>query len=309
MKSKNNKILLIIGICLFIVILVFLFFNKKTTDNTSDNTPFTDENGRLIVIAASFPVYDLAKNVGGDKAAVFLILPPGMEPHSYQPTAKEIELIKTSAIFFYTSSLMETWAPDLAKIITPKTKIISVAEKLNDNSSDPHVWLDFSKTQLMVDNIAATYESLDPVNAAYYQQNATNYKQKLSKLDDEYFSGLKDCNFKEFISSGHFTFGYLARRYNLGYQSVQGVIPDNSLDTDRIIRLSQEIKEKKQPYIYYEELIMPRVGGLMRQTSGAELLSLNAAHNVGPYDIESGITFLSLMENNLLVLKKGLICH
>lgn len=309
MKSKNKKILVAIIILFSLALLFFLFFNKKPIDSYVDRTPFVDEVGRLIVVTSNFAVYDFAKIVGGDKTTVSLILPPGAESHAYRPTAKDLDIIKKSAIFFYTSSLLESWAPALADTVTPKTKILATAENLNDESLDPHVWLDFGKAQIMVDNIAIAYSSIDPENTSYYEQNATYYKQKLTELDAQFVAGLKDCNFKEFVSSGHFTFGYLANRYNLKYQAAQGFIPDDSLDVEKVLRLSKELKDSAQPYVYYEELRMPHTGELIRQSSGANLMPLNAAHNVGAYDIESGVNFLSLMENDLAILKKGLICR
>lgn len=310
MKAKNKKIVWFgSAIIIILVILCIIFLRDKPISPVVDNSPFVDSSGRLVVVTSLFPVYDFAKIIGGDKASVSLILPAGSEAHAYRPLDKDKEIIKNSAIFFYTSSLMEPWAPDLASSLSPKTKMLAVAENLNDATLDPHVWLDFSKASLMVDNITAEYKLVDPANAAYYEQNATQYKQELSKLDADYTAGLSNCKFQEFISGGHFAFGYLARRYNLKYQAAQGFIPDNSLDTEKVLRLSKELKDTKQPYVYYEELIMPYLGELMRQSSGANLMPLNAAHNIGAYDIESGINFIGLMESDLLILKKGLICH
>ncbi len=295
---------------MFVMILLFLFILKKgPQDKIIDTSPFLDENGRLLVSTTLFPVYDFAKVVGGDKANVFLLLPAGSEAHAYLPTEIDKERIAKSALFFYTSSLVEPWAPEFSETLTPKTKILAVADNLNDADLDPHVWLDFSKASLMVDNITAAYKTVDPKNSDYYDRNASDYKQKLLKLDNDYLAGLKDCEFREFISSGHHAFGYLAQKYNLKYQSAQGLVPDANLDTEKVLSLSKELKDTKQPYVYYEELIMPYIGELMRQSSGANLMPLNAAHNVGAYDVESGVTFISLMEGDLKILRKGLICR
>lgn len=310
MKFKNKKI---IGFCLVVVttliILLIIALRTKPVAGPVDSTPFRDESGRLIVTASNFPVYDFAKAVGGDKAVVSLILPAGHEAHAYVPSEGDKEIIKNSAVLFYTSDLMETWAASLLSIVTPKTKVFATATNLNDATLDPHVWLDFSKASLMVDNIASEYKLIDPQNASYYEQNATEYKKLLTNLDAEYASTLKDCQFQEFISGGHFAFGYLASRYNLKYQAAQGFIPDSSLDTDKVLRLSKELEDTKQPYVYYEELIMPYLAELMHQTSGARIMPLNSAHNIQKYDVESGITFIGLMKSDLGILKMGLSCR
>ena len=312
MKIKNKKkIIFLSSLFLLIVVLicVFIYLKNRKPETLSDNTPFRDDKGRLIVTTSLFPVYDFARIVGGDKAIVNLILPPDSETHSFKPLPKDIDLVKKSALFFYTSKLMESWAPDLAKEVSLKTKVFPAADGLDGNSGDPHVWLDFDKASQMVDRIAADYRIIDPVNTAYYQNNAEVYKNKLKELDVKFLSGLKDCKFSEFISGGHFTFAYLAKRYNLKYQSVQGVMPDDSRDTDKLITLGKELKASGQPYIYYEELTMPTLAEVLHRMSGAKLMSLNAAHNVGKYDISSGITFINLMENDLSTLQKGLECR
>lgn len=309
MKNKNKKIIWSSVLALIIIIVaLLLIFRNKPILTVIDSSPYLDASGHLVVTTSLFPVYDFAKIVGGDKATVSLILPAGSEAHAYKPSDTDKETIKKSAIFFYTSSIMEPWAVSLSSDLTAKTKTLAVAENLNDETLDPHVWLDFTKASLMVDNISAEYKLVDPKNAAYYQQNADNYKQELAKLDTDFQAGLKDCKLHEFISGGHYTFGYLAKRYNLKYQAAQGFIPDASLDVQKVLRLSHELKDGGQPYVYYEELIMPYLAELMHQESGSKKMPLNAAHNIGKFDIESGVTFISLMKSDLETLKTGLSC-
>ena len=80
------------------------------------------------------------------------------------------------------------------------------------------------------------------------------------------------------------------------------------MDVDKVLRLSKELKASGEPYVYYEELIMPYLAEILHQQSGAQIMPLNAAHNIGKYDVESGVSFISLMESDLEILKKGLDC-
>lgn len=306
MHKKYRKYLVIILILLVITIL--FLFKQKHVVTPIDTSPFRNEQGQLIVNTALFPVYDFAKNVGGEKAVVSLILPPGSEAHAYRPSDADKQLINNSAIFFYTSDLMESWASDLKKSVSPRTLIVATANNLNGSNSDPHVWLDFSLASQMVDNIKTAYQQIDPQNSSYYQTNADNYKEKLKKLDADFSQGLSNCQFKEIISGGHHAFAYLSSRYGLDYQSVQTYSPSNDLDTERVLYLIDRVKEKKLPYVYYEELIMPYLAELIHQGSGARIMPLNSAHNVARYDIETGITFIGLMETDLDILKMSLSC-
>ncbi|MEI6836033.1 MAG: zinc ABC transporter substrate-binding protein [Candidatus Falkowbacteria bacterium] len=309
--EKKKKLIWTLIFCLGVFLIIFglTYLNKRRSESLIDRSPFRDSQGRLVVTTSLFPIYDFAKIVGGDKTVVSLILPPGSEAHAFLPQAKDLELIKNSALFFYTSDLMEKWANALSYNLSARNKIVPVASGLNDASLDPHVWLDFSKASLMVDVIAKNYEALDPQNAAYYQANAEAYKEKLSNLDNLFKTSLANCQFKEIISGGHYTFGYLAKHYNLKYQAVQGFVPDKNVDAEKILMLSQELKTSGAPSVYYEEMIIPQLAELLRQESGVSLMPLNAAHNVGRYDIESGVTFIRLMENDLSILKIGLKCQ
>lgn len=309
MLIRNKQKFWFLALLLILIIAsVIYYFTHRSPVTEIDNTPFRDAAGRLIVSTTLFPVYDFAKNVGGDKVSVFLILPAGQEAHAYRPSAPDLEKINQSALFFYTSDLMEPWAQAVVANLSSKTRSLATASGLNDDL-DPHVWLDFSKAMIMVDNISASYQSLDPENAAYYEASASSYKQKLNDLDVKFATDLKSCRFNKFFSGGHNTFSYLAKHYNLEYEAAQDYIPDNTLDVPKILSLSKELKDAGQTHVFYEELISPYLAELIRQESGARKISLNAAHNVGRFAVESGVDFLSLMENNLQSLKIGLACQ
>lgn len=290
---------------LFLIILFFYLFFLKTADTQPEEVfPSYDSSGRLLVMTASFPVFEFARIVGGDQAAVSLILPPSIELHHFVPSEETFKEITKSAIFFYTSDILEPWAEELE--ITNK---VAVANDLANEEGDPHVWLDFSLASQMVENISLVYQEIDPINKKSYQERAAAYQEELRLLDQEFQIGLANCQWRELIIAGHNTFAYLAQRYNLNYHSLQGFIPDDSVDVEKIIFLSETLKKSGQPYVFFEELIMPYLGSLLRQGAGVELLALNAAHNVGRFDTISGITFLSLMRNNLKTLQLGLVCQ
>jgi zinc transport system substrate-binding protein len=305
--KKKIKIIIAIIIFLLLVIAIFYYFKSNNKEASGPNI-FRDETGKIIVSTASFPVYDFAKEVGGDKIKVNLLLPPGIEAHSFSPATKELSSMASSSIVFYDSSLMEPWMDGVAETLSEKTRLVAVADNLAEGD-DPHVWLDFTKDMIMVDNIKKAYQILDPGNFNYYEAQATNYKNKLQTLDQLYFSSLKDCQFKDLVQGGHQAFAYLARRYDLNYFPSQGPEPKMELDMTKTLAQVDRLKASGQGYIYYEELIMPSLAEVVRQQTGAKMLMLNAAHNVARFDIEGGLTFIKIMENNLKALKLGLSCQ
>jgi zinc transport system substrate-binding protein len=307
MKSKILVIILLITL-----IFIIVSCQRKWEEYPGDK--------KLKVATTLFPVYDFARHIAKQKADVSLLLPPGVESHSFELTPGDILKINESDILIYTGRYMEPWVEDILKGINNKKILIIDASKniltVNGHNHrnryikiDPHIWLDFFHAQKMVDNILRGFIEKDPVNSDYYLKNAEEYKKKLYDLDVKYRNSLSSCKKDIFIHGGHFAFGYLARRYNLKYLSAyRGFSPDAEPTPQKLIELVGKIKEHHIKYIFYEELINPKVSEMIAKDTGAKLLKLHGAHNVTKDEFQSGVTFLSLMEQNLRNLKIGLEC-
>jgi zinc transport system substrate-binding protein len=284
-----------------------------------------------VVVTTLFPLYDFARNVGGDKADVSLLLPPGVEPHSFEPKPADLLRIHRADIFVYTGDFMEPWAAVLVKgagkdgpLIVDSSRGVALqapaqgaAEGRMDtgahagaaHTADPHIWLDFGNAQVMVDNILAAFVEKDPANRAFYEKNARGYKARLAGLDEEFKKGLASCATYLFVHGGHSAFSYLARRYGLTYVSVYGVTPNAEPSPRRLAWIVGEMRRSGVRYVFYEELIQPRMAETLAREAGAELLPLNGGHNVTRDQVEKGVTFIAIMENDLKNLRAGLQCR
>lgn len=277
----------------------------------------------LTVVTTLFPLYDFAKNIGGQKADVTLLLPPGVEPHAFEPRPGDILKIHEADMFVYTGRFMEPWVEDILKGTTNQGPLVidaSRAIKLTEESAkdkqknergkvDPHIWLDFSNAKRMVANILDGFLNRDPSNKDFYLKNAEGYTKKLDELDRRFRDSLASCKKDIIIHGGHFAFGYLAKRYNLTYISAyKGFSPDAEPTPRNLISLTKKLKENDVKYVFYEELISPKVAEVIARETGARLLMLHGAHNVTRDDMDRGITFISLMEHNLDNLRTGLEC-
>lgn len=285
------------------------------------------EEKRLKIIATLFPLYDFTRNVAGDKADISLLLPPGIEAHSFEPKLGDILRINTADLFIYTGKYMEPWVENILKGVDNKRLLIIDSSKGitmlrgagRDNSRrthknehgkiDPHIWLDLSNAQKIVDNICDGCVRMDPANKDFYVKNAEGYKAKLLELDRRFKNTLTHCKKDIFIHGGHFAFDYLAKRYNLKYISAYQGSPDAEPTPKRMIELKEKMKEYDIHYVYYEELIMPRVAEVIAKETGATLMRLHGAHNISKEDMDKGVTFVYIMEENLKNLKAGLQCQ
>lgn len=278
--------------------------------------------GRLVVVTTIFPLYDFARTIGGDQADVSLLLPPGVEAHSFEPKPSDIAKINTANLFIYTGKFMEPWAQDIArgadnqnlKIVDASAGVSLIPGVFHDadepvGSEDPHIWLDFDNDRQIIKTIVEAFIAADPVNAAYYQERALAYQNSLTALDLQYKTSLAKCSSKEIVYGGHYAFGYLAKRYSLEYLAAQGVSPDSEPTAQDLINLVEQIRSNNIKYVFYEELSSPKVAETISRETGARLLLLNAAHNLSQEDLAAGITFLDIMKNNLENLRLGLQCN
>lgn len=281
---------------------------------------------KILTVTTLFPLYDFAKNVGGDRVEVTLLLPPGMEPHSFEPRPSDIVKLNRAGLFIYTSSSMEPWANDILKglqntdlLIVESGRGIPVTmpppgranpRRQDDfyGIEDPHVWLDFSDAVKMVENIRDGFITKDPGGKETYEKNSSAYIEELKKLDDRYRGSLRDCRKNIIVSGGHFAFSRMARRYGFRYVSVYGVSPNAEPTAAQLARIMKLVRENDVRHLFHEDLINPRVSETLSREAGVTLLRLHAAGNVTKMDFDRGETFLSLMDQNLENLKKGLQC-
>jgi len=334
---KKEKLIPVFCIAVILCLTITSCGKKKPADNGKK---------RIAVVTSLFPLYDFTRNIGQNKADVTLLLPPGVEAHTFEPRPADIVRINSADIFVYTGRFMEPWVDNLLKSITNKNlTVVDSSDGINliegayqheedagqqsrneTNEAppvhnqmhtghqlgrmDPHIWLDFSNAQKIVDNICAAMVEKDPLNKDFYLKNAEDYKLKLDELDRQYRLTLQQCKYRTVIDAGHFAFGYLARRYNLIFISAyKGFTPDSEPTPKNMAELIEKIKLSGVKYLYFEELISPKVAEMLAKETGVKLLSLNGAHNISKDAMTRGDAFISIMQKNLENLKKGLQCQ
>lgn len=285
----------------------------------------------LQVVTTLFPLYDFARTIAGDKAQVTMLLPPGVEPHTFEPKPEDMIRISRAGLFVYTSKYMEPWAEKIIAGIDSKTLwVVNAAERVSyragagkdehdhghkegraheQKERDPHVWLDFTNAALMVDTILDGFIAVDPPNGSVYRKNADVLKTRLSALDARYRKNLSSCATRKLLHGGHYTFGYLAHRYEIDYHALSGVSSDSEPSAERMVALVREIKKTETKYLFAEELLSPRLTETLAQEAGVGVLMLHGAHNLSRDDLARNVTFIDLMERNLEQLMKGLQCR
>ena len=309
------------NLALLIILVLATFIMPGCTGVNSGKG--NETTAKIKVVATVFPLYDIARAVGGDKAEVTMLLPPGVEAHTFDPRPSDIARIAQADIFFYIGSGMEPWAGNVldgignqnltvidtsSKVVLQKAAESGKVEALQ-GGYDPHLWLDYSNDEKLADVIASALSRKDPENWQYYSQNAEAYKEKLKTLDREYASSLSNCSMRVFISGGHNAYTYVDSRYNLTSITAFGLSPDSEPTPKTIKDISDIVNEKGAKYILSEQLVDPKVAEAIAQGTGAQIIVFNPGENLPKEGFDSGETFVDLMDSNLKTLVLVLGCQ
>lgn len=303
---------------LTVIILLFCFALITFRRSQTSSQPNTQ---KLTVVTTLFPLYDMGKHIGGESVEITLLLPPGVEAHSFEPKPSDIEKINEADVFIYTGKYMEPWVEDILKGITNETLLVVDASQNvtmitpmfheqdeKSDSYDPHIWLDFANDIIIVREITDAFGKKDPEHISTYVKNGQTYSNTLENLDIAYKNALSTCQKRDIIFGGHFAFGYLTRRYNLTYQAAQGISPDSEPTARDLIALVDQIRKSSIDTVFFEELTSPKIAETLARETNSQLLLLNAGHNISKIDFDTGKTFFAIMEENLVNLTIGLQC-
>ncbi|MFZ5632629.1 MAG: metal ABC transporter substrate-binding protein [Bacillota bacterium] len=285
--------------------------------------PAVPAGEKIKVYTSIYPLFDFAKNIGGDRVEVINLLPPGADPHHWEPTPGDLIKISQCDVFVYCGAGLESWVESVLKN-TGREKMVIVdcsrgiellagggehdgekhggKEHDGDHGGDPHIWLDPVNAGIMVDNILAGLAGADPAGKEYYTANAQNYKAGLAQLDGQYREALAGARVRQFVVS-HAAFGYLARRYGLEQVPIRGLTAESEPGPARMAEIVDLVRKNGIKYIFFEPLASPRVSETIARETGAKTLILNPIAALTEKDINAGKNYLVLMRENLENLK------
>jgi zinc transport system substrate-binding protein len=328
MKSKRVYVIFLSS--LMILAAVLSFTACSANEVTSPENSAGVETDQPLLIATLFPQYDFVRQIAGDLVRVQLLLPPGVESHAYDPTPRDIASINEADAFLYTGEAMEPWASKIIQNLSGKSvKVVDLSRGIElieghheehsedepedesddheEGEFDPHIWLDPNNAKIMVQTLLETLIEIDPVNEAVYRDNAQAYLSELTDLDMAFRVLFERAETKSIFYGGHFAFGYFAKAYGLETVSpYDGFSPNAEPTPKRIAALIDALKEAPFKYIYFEELVDPKIATIVSQETGAEMLLLHGAHNLSRQELDQGITYLDIMRENLERLKLGM---
>ncbi|MFA5237966.1 MAG: zinc ABC transporter substrate-binding protein [Methanoregula sp.] len=327
-KSMDARKIILMSALAVIIVLVAIgacvALNMQAGSQAASSGTGASTAGKLQVVTSFRPITLLVKPVAGDYADVTQILPPGAEPHEYEPTPNDALAIQNAKILFYDGSFMEPWADKLASATNPdiirapfidsipSSVLLQMKNEhtnFPDPEQDPHLWLSPQLAEYYVSSIARQLSAADPTNASHYQENADAYEARLRKLDANYKTGLSNCTTRTFLTS-HAFLNYQAAAYNLTALSITGLSPDAEPSVQQMASILNVSKADN-------------VQGVIAETDEVEALSQSVASELGlpiyPYttmellpqgQFSAGDNdYVTIMENNLQQMRQTLQCQ
>jgi zinc transport system substrate-binding protein len=285
--------------------------------------PAAPPDARPLVVASFYPLWELSRQVAGDRAEVVSLVPPGVEPHDWEPSPQDVARVQKARIFVYNGGGFEQSADRLLREIAGKGPLAvnttadidlvrspSVGDEGHDRGLpvDPHVWLDPLLARRQVEAIRAALEKVDPSNRARYGENARALDAKLATLHDAFEAGLRDCPRRSLVVS-HAAFTYLARRYRLTQIPVSGMAPESEPSPAQLAAIVRLAQREKVTHVFFEPLVSPKLAETLAREIGAQTLVLNPIEGLTREQAAAGTDYFGLMRENLKSLRAGLGCR
>lgn len=331
---KNlKKLWAIFGLVLVVGLLAFLVLNREKF-----------EQKKYSVVSTSFPGYDFARAVTKNtNISTKMLVKPGAETHTYEPTPQDIIDIKNADMFIYVGGDSDTWVKKILKDVDmKKTHVVKLVDLVStveeeivegmededehdhdhdhDHESheykhdhdeeeegpeiDEHVWTSPKKAMEIVKKIADVASEIDADEKTKINDNAEKYVAEIAQVDKDLHQAI-DGKISEIVVADRFPFRYFADEFGLKYAAAfSGCSEQTEASAKTISFLINKVKQDKVKKIYKIELSNGKIAETVSKDTGAEVLELHSAHNVTADDFSKGVTYVDLMKRNLAALSK-----
>ena len=305
-----KKIILLIVILLSFVAALFLMQEADREDTQ-----------KVKIVVSTFALYDIVKAVGGAEVDVKMVIPFGVEVHSFEPTPKTIIEIQKSSLFLFSGAALEPWVKKLPKTDNMRnmSQYVDLKKVIGHHAShqeaqhaqgtfDPHYWLDVGNMKLLTQKIALELVKQDPAHESLYVQRAETYIDGLSKIDSAYNQRLHFCKLNEVIVH-HNTLGYVAARYGFEVEALTGLSPDALADAKTMAKLANSIKEKGIDVLFFEAFVSDRLMKNLAKENNIRLDYLEPLANITADQAKEDMRYEDGMYANLEKLSKAMQCR
>ena len=299
----------------------------------SRSEPAQEQAQPLRIVCTTFPLYDWARQLTqGAQVQLELLQQGGTDLHSYQPTARDILSLTEADLFFYVGGESDGWVEQaLAQAPSESRRDLSAMELLSDRllpvpqlegmeeedhdheeeeESDEHVWLSLKNARIACQGLCQALQEADEGQGEIFRANGQRYDQALEELDTRYTETLGSASRQTLLVGDRFPFCYLAADYGLRcYAAFSGCSADSEASFETVAFLADRLEAEDLPAVLILEGSGTDLASTIIQNTASrdqEILVLDSMQSVSPDEVEGGVSYLDLMEQNLTVLQTAL---
>lgn len=291
----------------------------------------SEDDGRLKVVATVFAEYDFLRQIGGDAINLSMLMLPGADIHTFDPTPRDMKKVQDADLFVTVGGESDAWADTVIASVDNKNlecvrlmdlvdevveeeivEGMSVEEEHEEEEDgekefDEHVWTSPKNAIQIVEGLCDRLCLLDKKNEGTYRSNAATYIKKLKKLDKKFTEVVENGERREIVVADRFPFRYFTDAYDLKYYAAYpGCSTQTGASVETIAFLIDKVKEDKIPVVFHMELSSEMMCNTICDETGAKKAQLNAVHNISKRNFDKGVGYLELMEKNVQVLREAL---
>ena len=300
-------------------ILVLIIMNKDVKSDTEIKT----ENKPMISLS-TYSLYDITRHIAQDTLELVMIMPFGVDAHSFEPTPKLMAKIHDSALVIYSGAGLEPWIDgfDFKNLFIDMSQHVKLRELDSDehneyshknehehgNRVDPHYWLDIDNMIIATNIIANKLIKIIPAKEKFYTNNKNKYIDMLKALDSEYKKELSTCH-GDSIVVNHNAFSYLSHKYGFKVESLSGLSPEAEPSAKNMIKLIQHVKEHNISTIFFESFVSDRAMKSIAKETGTKVEVIQPLGNITADEAKQKLSFEDIMRDNLGKISKALDCQ
>lgn len=286
------------------------------------------EGEGISVVATVFAPYDFARQLVGERGEVTLLLPPGSEAHSYEPSPKDIIEIQNCDLFIYVGGVSDAWVSDVLESVGGEVRTVTLMdcvelleeehvegmevdededEHEGEIEYDEHVWTSPRNAELICEKIAAALCEVDPEGAEEYGTALESYCAQLDELDAAFTEVVENGVRDTVVFGDRFPLLYFAKAYGLNYYAAwPGCADEAEPSAATVTFLIDKVKAERIPVVFHIELSNEDMADTICNETGAKKMLFSACHNVTRAQFDAGVTYLELMWQNVDALREAL---
>ena len=273
---------------------------------------------KVEIVATTFPAYDIARTLTKDcqDIHVRLLLSPGTESHTYDPSAADMMAVHDADLLMYIGQDADAWAKSMLQSSGKKVLKFALTDELElirdeHGEADPHVWTNPANVIRIVERLTPVLSTLPGVSeedSASMETNADAYIQELESLDNDFLSFWANVPEDErlLVFGDRFPFVYFAKAYEVSYSAAfPGCSHESEPSANTVMALIDTVRSRSISTVFYVEFSQHRIADTIAAETGAKTALLHACHNVTKEEFDAGETYLSLMRRNLQQLQES----